>query len=136
MSDHQTSHTPSQAGVPAPSIDPVCGMTVGADTPHRLTHDATEYRFCSASCTCPMHPEIVRDVPGSCPKCGMALEPRTVTAEEEENPELVDMTRRFWVSLVLTVPLLLVAMGEYVPGRPLEQLASPRTLTWVELLPA
>ena len=183
MSDHQTSHTPSQAGVPAPSIDPVCGMTVGADTPHRLTHDATEYRFCSASCTakfqaapakyleghdkpgpsqrpapiprqardglslskanaqrpgasytCPMHPEIVRDAPGSCPKCGMALEPRTVTAEEEENPELVDMTRRFWVSLVLTVPLLLVAMGEYVPGRPLEQLASPRTLTWVELL--
>ncbi len=81
-----------------------------------------------------MHPEIVRDAPGSCPKCGMALEPRTVTAEEEENPELVDMTRRFWVSLVLTVPLLLVAMGEYVPGRPLEQLASPRTLTWVELL--
>ena len=54
--------------------------------------------------TCPMHPEIVRDAPGSCPICGMALEPRTVTAEEEANPELVDMTRRFWVSVASPLP--------------------------------
>jgi Cu+-exporting ATPase len=60
--------------------------------------------------TCPMHPEIVRPAPGSCPICGMALEPRTVTAAEEENPELRDMTRRFWVSLALTAPLLAIAM--------------------------
>ena len=54
--------------------------------------------------TCPMHPEIVRAEPGSCPICGMALEPRTVTATEEDNPELRDMTRRFWVSVAFTVP--------------------------------
>jgi P-type Cu+ transporter len=61
--------------------------------------------------TCPMHPEIVRSEPGTCPICGMALEPRTVTVQEEENPELRDMARRFWVSLVLTGPLLAIAMG-------------------------
>ncbi len=55
--------------------------------------------------TCPMHPEIIRDAPGSCPKCGMALEPKTITSEEEENPELIDMTRRFKVSVALTIPL-------------------------------
>ena len=69
-----------------------------------------------------MHPEIVRDAPGSCPICGMALEPRTVTVDEGPNPELVDMSRRFWASAALTVPLLVVAMGDYIPGRPLEQL--------------
>ena len=63
--------------------------------------------------TCPMHPEIVRTEPGTCPICGMALEPRTV-AVEEENPELRDMTRRFWISLVLTAPLLAIAMGSMI----------------------
>ena len=82
--------------------------------------------------TCPMHPEVVRDAPGDCPKCGMALEPRTVSAEEGESAELVDMRRRFWVSVVLTVPLFLVAMADFLPGRPLENLASPRTLGWLE----
>jgi P-type Cu+ transporter len=67
---------------------------------------------------CPMHPQIVRDAPGSCPICGMALEPRTVTLEEPPNHELVDMTRRFWVSVALTVPLLALAMGEMLLGRP------------------
>src|SRR5579859_7980830 len=65
--------------------------------------------------TCPMHPEIVRDGPGSCPICGMALEPRTATAEEPENPELADMRRRFWVSLSLTAPLVVLAMGNWGP---------------------
>ncbi len=67
--------------------------------------------------TCPMHPEIVRDAPGSCPICGMALEPRTVTLEERENPELVDMTRRFWVSVALTAAARSsLAMGGMIPG--------------------
>ncbi len=82
--------------------------------------------------TCPMHPEVVRDAPGDCPICGMALEPRTVSAEEEENAELVDMRKRFRASAVLTVPLFLVAMADILPGRPLENLASPRTLGWLE----
>jgi Cu+-exporting ATPase len=83
--------------------------------------------------TCPMHPEIVRDQPGSCPICGMALEPRTVSVEEEVNPELVDMTHRFWISLVFTVPLLGLAMSEMLPGRPVQQALSARLLTWLQL---
>ena len=81
-----------------------------------------------------MHPEIVRDQPGSCPICGMALEPRTVSVEEEANPELVDMTRRFWISLLLTVPLLFLAMSEMLPGRPVQHALSARLLTWVQLV--
>jgi P-type Cu+ transporter len=84
--------------------------------------------------TCPMHPQIVRDAPGSCPICGMALEPRTVTAEVEENHELVDMTRRLWVSVALTAPLLLIAMSDLLPGRPFEQWMSRQTQSWIELI--
>ncbi len=87
--------------VPCPS----CGMALEPENP--LHTMRTEY-------TCPMHPEIVRAEPGSCPICGMALEPRTVTAADEENPELRDMTRRFWVGVVLTTPLLLIAMGSMI----------------------
>src|SRR5215471_13177900 len=83
--------------------------------------------------TCPMHPEIVRDAPGSCPICGMALEPRTVSLTDEENPELVDMTRRFWVSVVLSFPLLLLAMSEMLPGNPVERLLPMRSLIWIQL---
>ena len=83
---------------------------------------------------CPMHPEIVRSEPGTCPICGMALEPQTVSLEEEVNPELVDMTRRFWISLLLTVPPLLLAMSEMLPGRPVQHALSPRLLTWVQLI--
>jgi Cu+-exporting ATPase len=83
--------------------------------------------------TCPMHPEIERDAPGDCPICGMALEPVTVTVEEQENPELVDMSRRFWVSAVLTLPLLVIAMGGMIPGLSFEWIGSPRTLAWLEL---
>jgi Cu+-exporting ATPase len=83
-------------------------MALEPEIPLPITH--TEY-------TCPMHPEIVRSEPGSCPICGMALEPRTVTATQEENPELRDMTRRFWVGAVLTVPLLAIAMGSMLSYR-------------------
>ncbi len=90
---------------PKPGACPSCGMALEPDVP--LASTRTEY-------TCPMHPEIVRPAPGSCPICGMALEPRTVTATQEENPELRDMTRRFLVGVILTMPLLAVAMGSMI----------------------
>jgi Cu+-exporting ATPase len=82
--------------------------------------------------TCPMHPEIVRDGPGACPICGMALEPRTVAAEQP-NPELEDMMRRFTISLILTAPILLVMLAEMLPGRPLHGRISMPALHWSEL---
>lgn len=101
---------------------PKCGMglePVGGAAPSRL-----EY-------TCPMHPEVVSEHPGSCPKCGMALEPRTVTAEEGPNPEYVDMRRRFLVSLVLGLPVFLIAMAGMFPGNPLQHYTY--ALNWVQL---
>ena len=97
---------------------------------HQLLHPAKGTRIY----TCPMHPEIVKEEPGACPICGMALESQTVTAEEETNPELVDMTRRFWVSLILTIPLFLLAMSEMIPSRPVQHALSARFLLWVQLL--
>ncbi|MDY7092803.1 MAG: heavy metal translocating P-type ATPase [Acidobacteriota bacterium] len=91
-----------------PDSCPKCGMALEPESPQKA--GKVEY-------VCPMHPEVVRDEPGDCPKCGMALEPRTVAAEE--NPELTVMRRRFWVSTVLTVPVLLLAMSEMIPGDPL-----------------
>jgi P-type Cu+ transporter len=109
--------------------DPICGMEID---PADAVEAIEGHYFCSASCarkfreqqagkkaeapqgapwTCPMHPEIVRDGPGSCPICGMALEPKTVALHEPENPELTDMRRRFWVSVALTAPILVLAMG-------------------------
>lgn len=109
-----------------PGSCPKCGMALEpVSAPAPATR--TEY-------VCPMHPEIVRSAPGSCPICGMALEPRTTSAEEEENPELRDMRRRFWVGVALTIPVLVSAMAEYIPGRPLEQLAPVRFWTWFELI--
>ena len=83
---------------------------------------------------CPMHPEIVRPEPGSCPICGMALEPRTVTLEDAPNPELVDMTRRFWISAALSLPLFILAMSDMLPGQPLQHFVSPRLLTWIQFV--
>ncbi len=108
-----------------PGACPQCGMAL---EPLAVPAAATRTVY-----TCPMHPEVVRDEPGDCPLCGMALEPRTVTAEEAPDPELVSMTRRFWVALVLTVPLVLIAMADLLPGRPLQDAASARTLLWVQL---
>ena len=105
-----------------PGACPSCGMALEPEVPVASTR--TEY-------TCPMHPEIVRDVPGYCPICGMALEPRTVAAAQEENPELSDMTRRFWISLALTVPLMAIAMVAMfsMPGH----LFRGAMLPWLEL---
>jgi len=86
-----------------------------------------------AKWTCPMHPQIVRDEPGSCPICGMALEPMTVTADEGPAPELIGMTRRFWIGLALTAPLLVFMIGDMLPGQPLRHLVSPRVAAWTQL---
>src|ERR1041385_3090010 len=84
--------------------------------------------------TCPMHPEIIRDGPGSCPICGMALEPLTVSLEEEENHELKDMTRRFWVAVALSIPVFALGMSDLIPGQPLQQLVPMSVLQWVQLV--
>jgi Cu+-exporting ATPase len=105
---------------------PKCGMALEPlDIGAALTK--TEY-------TCPMHTEVGRDAPGACPICGMALEARVVTLTEEENPELEDMTRRFWVGALLSIPVLLMAMADMLPGRPLHQMFSPHTLIWFQFL--
>lgn len=144
--------------------DPVCGMsvTLGAGKPS-LEHAGMAYHFCSQKChdkfvadpslylpgthkkpaaavpkgtqyTCPMHPEIVRDAPGECPKCGMALEPMGVTATDEgPNPELIDFTRRFWIGAILTLPLLVLTMGPFVGLGFVREMLGERTAQWVEL---
>jgi len=124
--------------------DPVCGMTINPNTSrHRYEFKGQNYYFCSAGCrakftadprkylaglqtskteaapegaiyTCPMHPQIRQLGPGSCPICGMALEPEVVSAEPARNPEIVDMTRRFWVGLVLAIPVLALEMGGHI----------------------
>jgi Cu+-exporting ATPase len=84
--------------------------------------------------TCPMHPEVVRVGPGSCPKCGMDLEPLMVTMHEEESPELMDMRRRFWVAVVLSIPVAASAMGMHIPCHPLERLMPGALWGWLELV--
>jgi P-type Cu+ transporter len=109
-----------------PGSCPKCGMAL---EPEMVMPPTTREEY-----VCPMHPEIVKDGPGSCPICGMALEPRTVTLEDE-NPELVDMTRRFWVSTALSIPVLLIAMAAYLPGgSPWLKWFSADTLSWAELV--
>src|SRR6266481_2320050 len=108
-----------------PGACPKCGMTLEPAAPSAPSVK-TEY-------VCPMHPEIVRPEPGFCPICGMALEPRTVTLEEEVNPELVNMRRRFWVGVILSVPIALLAMSDMIPGQPVQRIASPQVLNWLQL---
>ncbi|MFW6050676.1 MAG: copper-transporting P-type ATPase [Myxococcota bacterium] len=107
-----------------PSACPKCGMALEAAAPPpapRVEH------------TCPMHPEVVRDAPGSCPICGMALEPRTVAPADEENPELRDMRRRLWFAVALTVPLLVLTMGDMLPGQPISRVLTGRVRVLLEL---
>ncbi|WP_327212424.1 heavy metal translocating P-type ATPase (plasmid) [Rhizobium beringeri] len=143
--------------------DPVCGMTVDrSTTKHFLKVDGEKFYFCSAACqakfeadpsayrngkrppakpapkgtlyTCPMHPEVVSDRPGDCPKCGMALEPMGIPpADEGPNPELVDFVRRLWVSATLAVPLLALSMGPMF-GLPLRETIGEPQATYIELL--
>ncbi|MGA8765046.1 MAG: copper-translocating P-type ATPase [Candidatus Sulfotelmatobacter sp.] len=106
-----------------PGACPSCGMALEPEIP--IASARPEY-------TCPMHPEIVRPQPGSCPICGMALESRTVTVVDPDNPELRDMTRRFWVSLLLTVPLLAIAMASMLREMPLHQILPGAALPWLQ----
>jgi P-type Cu+ transporter len=138
--DHHHDHgAPREGGV----IDPVCGMTIDPQTAkHRADYKGHPYYFCSPGCrtkfianpekylsvrqsepmiegavyTCPMHPEIRQERPGSCPICGMALEPELPSADSGPNPELVDFSRRFWIGLVLTLPVFVLEMGAHVAG--------------------
>jgi len=122
------------------AIDPICGMTVDEASGLRAERDGQTFFFCSSHCrqrflstsanvdrqekpqgkalyTCPMHPEVEQDHPGDCPQCGMALEPKTVTAgsSEEEHVELRDMTLRFWIGAALTLPKNLLEMNNLIP---------------------
>ena len=141
------------------SLDPVCGMKVDpAITAHHATHDGVHFHFCSAGClakftadptkylfnssrsepvaapgvmwTCPMHPEIRQQSPGTCPICGMALEPEEPSLDDAPNPELVDFTRRWWVSAALAVPLLILTMGTEFLGL---HLVNPAWSPWIQL---
>ena len=105
-----------------PGACPKCGMAL---EPMIAQAPTTKIEY-----TCPMHPEVVRAEPGACPICGMALEPRTVAMEEKSSPELAAMTRRFWVSVILTAPLLFIAMTADMLFR---SSISARTLAWIEL---
>jgi P-type Cu+ transporter len=144
-----------------PAKDPVCGMTVDPDrTPHHLDHDGASYHFCGSRCverfratpakyltaatpsspqadveyTCPMHPQVVQRGPGTCPICGMALEPREVALDGEgPNPELEDMTWRLWVGAIFTIPLFLLAMSDLIPGQPVQRALGHRMLAWSQL---
>jgi Cu+-exporting ATPase len=158
--DHDPHHHPHHGGDGGAARDPVCGMTVDPATArHRAEHDGQSYFFCGAGCrtkflaepqrylardagprpaepagtqwTCPMHPEVVRDGPGSCPICGMALEPMTPTGAEE-NPELAVMTRRFWVGVALSVPLLALAMASDMAPQAAHAVLSPRAAIWLQ----
>src|SRR5260221_13279848 len=143
--------------------DPVCGMAVDpSSAAGRVDYQGQTYYFCNVGCqtafeanperylapiqktpapapqsqqveyTCPMHPEIVRNGPGACPICGMALEPRHASAEEV-NPELQDMTRRFWASVALTAPILALMVSEMIPGQPLQHWLGSGVVLWVQL---
>lgn len=143
--------------------DPVCGMSIDPNTAkHSLIEDGRTYYFCSAGCmakfegdpapylaknataappevaegtiwTCPMHPEIRSDKPGSCPICGMALEPLVVTADSGPSRELVDMMRRFWIGLVLALPVFVLEMGSHLFSA-LHELVPTRTSIWIQLV--
>ncbi|PJA29242.1 MAG: copper-translocating P-type ATPase [candidate division Zixibacteria bacterium CG_4_9_14_3_um_filter_46_8] len=143
-------------------IDPVCGMTVSVDTEHHCKYSGIHYYFCCEHCllkfkehpkqyiaeepslhlemvrksttyTCPMHPDIVQDHPGNCPKCGMALEPLTAEVVGE-NPELVDMSRRFWISVGLAVPVFILAMVADLTPEWLPSWLSMKLVQWIEFV--
>ena len=109
-----------------PGACPKCGIALEPSIPIQ-PESHVEY-------TCPMHPQIVRSAPGFCPICGMALELRDAVVNQEEDPELISMTRRFWTSVALTIPILALAMSDLIPGQPLQNILSPRAIAWIEFL--
>ena len=151
-----------QSVIEGTAIDPVCGMSVAIDgAQHIATHEGATHYFCSPRChdkfvadpelylsgahldavedvpegtiyTCPMHPEIRQPGPGSCPICGMALEPETVSLGDGPDPELVDMLRRFWWSALLTLPLFAYAMSDMAPGLSFDRLIEPAWAQWAQ----
>lgn len=129
--DRSSEHRPTEYICPmdpevheaAPGSCPKCGMAL---EPATMSAAATRTDF-----TCPMHPQISRPEPGNCPICGMTLEPRESTAEEV-NPELVDMTRRLWISVALAAPLLALMVSGLLPSMPMQHLLRPRTWAWIE----
>jgi Cu+-exporting ATPase len=153
------SHSHIDEPTTARLLDPVCGMTVDpAAAKHRFSYKNHDYFFCSGRCrerfaadpdaflkpgpsapppppgttyTCPMHPEIRQIGPGSCPICGMALEPEQVSLDDAPDPELIDMTRRFWVALALTVPVFVLEMGAHLG---IMNLVSPVTSNWISFV--
>ena len=153
---HHGSHPPAEPASPKDLKDPVCGMTVTEQSEHQLTHDGRPYYFCSAKCqgkfaanplqylapvapadtapepagtiyTCPMHPEVRQDRPGTCPKCGMTLEP-IIPLDEEDNHELKDFQRRFWWTLPFTFIVTVLAMFGHRLGW-----FDLKVQTWLEL---
>ena len=164
MNVHHDAHPHGHHATPVAgaATDPVCGMTVDPQkTPHRTTHAATDYFFCSSGCrtkfeadparyltaekpapekspvpagtiyTCPMHPQIRRPGPGTCPICGMALEPEVATAYSGPSPERIDMERRLWIGLALTVPVAVLEMGGHLAN--LHMLVAPAVSAWIQL---
>jgi Cu+-exporting ATPase len=147
------------ASAPVKVLDPVCGMTVDpATSKHRVDYRGETFHFCSAGCrtkfaadpvsylekdsrpkaavpegaiyTCPMHPQIRQVGPGSCPICGMALEPEVASLDDAPNPELADMTRRFWIGLVLSLPPVILEMGGHLVGG--HGLIDPMLSNWIQ----
>ena len=149
---------------PEQTRDPVCGVAVDpAATKYRAEHRGVTYSFCSAKCqekfiaepnkylkpskpvleprapkgviyTCPMHPQIRRTEPGNCPICGMTLEPVSASETSGPSPELIGMTRRFWIGTALAVPLVVLEMGAHFPGLNLHRYVSPQISVWVRFL--
>ncbi|HKY21172.1 MAG TPA: heavy metal translocating P-type ATPase [Vicinamibacterales bacterium] len=157
------SHSHVRAAVaPVEVLDPVCGMTISPDDAvGHVDHKGHTYYFCSQNCldefrvnpdaflverpapaatpadmereyTCPMDPEVRQKGPGACPNCGMALEPRVVTLEDR-NPELEDISRRFWWSAAITVPILAFMVSEFLPNQPLQRALPHGWLNWILL---
>src|SRR5450756_616888 len=139
------------------AIDPICGMTVNEASALHAERDGETFYFCGDHCrqkflstpvaakheekpqgkviyTCPMHPEVQQDHPGDCPKCGMALEPKTVAAgtDDEENAELSDMTRRFWIGAALTLPVFVLAMAHLVPALARQSWVDGHASRWMQ----
>ena len=155
---HSNAEKPANTGL---VTDPVCGMTIDPAAAIPLAHGGNTHYFCSTGCrdkfsaapetylgeqqrelprttvagaiyTCPMHPEVRREGPGACPKCGMALEPESPTVDEGDNAELKDMTRRFWISLILSLPVLALSMGEMVPALDLGRQIGHSVSGWIQ----